>query len=192
MSTMPNAQADRSVAWPEAYPQFEPRRWVVNGHLQTIVGNFLPRPDALPEPEIQMVEVSPAHGTQISSQVLCECHWQPLPQRRSALTAIILHGLEGSSHSQYVTGNANKLWRAGCNVVRMNMRNCGPEKYGDMLKLSPTLYHSGLSGDVERVLRFFLETQELESVALIGYSMGGNLVLKLAGDLGEAAPKQLH
>ena len=57
---MPNAQADRSVAWPEAYPQFEPRRWVVNGHLQTIVGNFLPRPDALPEPEIQMVEVSPA------------------------------------------------------------------------------------------------------------------------------------
>ena len=154
---------------------------MVNGHLQTIVGNFLPRPDALPEPEVQMVEVSPAHGSQISSQVLCECHWQPAELRRSALTAIILHGLEGSSHSQYVTGNANKLWRAGCNVVRMNMRNCGPAKYGDMLKLSPTLYHSGLSGDVDRVLRFFLETQGLESVALIGYSMGGNLVLKLGG-----------
>jgi predicted alpha/beta-fold hydrolase len=192
MSTMPNVQTEAREGWPEAYPQFEPRRWVVNGHLQTIVGNFLPRPDALPEPEVQMVEVSPAHGTQISSQVLCECHWQPLAQRRSALTAIILHGLEGSSHSQYVTGNANKLWGAGCNVIRMNMRNCGPAKYGEMLKLSPTLYHSGLSGDVERVLRFFLETQGLESVALIGYSMGGNLVLKLAGDLGEAAPKQLH
>jgi predicted alpha/beta-fold hydrolase len=65
-------------------------------------------------------------------------------------------------------------------------------KYGDMLRLSPTLYHSGLSSDVERVLRFFLETQQLESVALIGYSMGGNLVLKLAGDLGDAAPSQLH
>jgi predicted alpha/beta-fold hydrolase len=115
-----------------------------------------------------------------------------LEQRRSALTAIILHGLEGSSHSQYVTGNANKLWNAGCNVVRMNMRNCGPAKYGDMLKLSPTLYHSGLSGDVDRVLRFFLETQGLESVALIGYSMGGNLVLKMAGDLGSAAPGQLR
>jgi predicted alpha/beta-fold hydrolase len=84
------------------------------------------------------------------------------------------------------------LWLAGCNVVRMNMRNCGPAKYGDMLRLSPTLYHSGLSSDVERVLRFFLETQGLESVALIGYSMGGNLVLKLAGDLGAAAPSQLH
>ena len=192
MSTMPSSQADVRAEWPEAYPHFEPRRWVVNGHLQTIVGNFLPRPDALPEPEVQLVEVSPAHGSQISSQVLCECHWQPLAQRRSALTAIILHGLEGSSHSQYVTGNANKLWRAGCNVVRMNMRNCGPAKYGEMLKLSPTLYHSGLSSDVERVLQFFLETQQLESVALIGYSMGGNLVLKLAGDLGDAAPAQLH
>jgi predicted alpha/beta-fold hydrolase len=165
---------------------------MVNGHLQTIVGNYLPRRDALPEPEVEMVEVSPAHGSQIASQVLCECHWQPLPQRSSALTAIILHGLEGSSHSQYVTGNANKLWRAGCNVVRMNMRNCGPAKYGEMLRLSPTLYHSGLSGDVERVLRFFVEAQSLESIALIGYSMGGNLVLKLAGDLGDAAPAQLH
>ena len=61
-----------------------------------------------------------------------------------------------------------------------------PAEYGEMLRLSPTLYHSGLSGDVDRVLRFFLETQGLQSVALIGYSMGGNLVLKLAGDL--AAP----
>lgn len=191
-SALPNTQAGDSMGWPEMYPPFEPRRWVVNGHLQTIVGNFLPRPDALPEPEVQMVEVSPAHGSQISSQVLCECHWQPLAQRRESLTAIILHGLEGSSHSQYVTGNANKLWRSGCNVIRMNMRNCGPAKYGDMLRLSPTLYHSGLSGDVERVLRFFLETEGLESVALIGYSMGGNLVLKLAGDLGAAAPAQLH
>ncbi len=180
------------MEWPETYPPFQPRRWVVNGHLQTIFGNFLPRTDALPPPEIQMVEVSPAHGSQISSQVLCECHWQPMPQRRSSVTAIILHGLEGSSHSQYVTGNANKLWRSGCNVIRMNMRNCGPMKYGDMLRLSPTLYHSGLSSDVERVLRFFLETQGLESVALIGYSMGGNLVLKLAGDLGASVPAQLH
>jgi hypothetical protein len=66
MSTMPSSQADVRAEWPEAYPHFEPRRWVVNGHLQTIVGNFLPRPDALPEPEVQLVEVSPAHGSQIS------------------------------------------------------------------------------------------------------------------------------
>ena len=186
------AQPKPNDAWPSAYPTFHPRPWLVNGHLQTIVGNFLPRPDSLPAPDVEFVEVSPARGSQIASQVLCECHWQPLAKRATSPTAIILHGLEGSSHSQYVIGNANKLWRADCNVIRMNMRNCGPGKYGDMLRLSPTLYHSGMSNDVDRVLRYFIETQGLESIALIGYSMGGNLVLKLAGDLGTSAPPQLR
>ena len=73
---------------------------------------------------------------------------------------------------------------AGCNVIRMNMRNCGGTE-----RLSPTLYHSGLSGDVEAVMRFFIARGDgLQSLALIGYSMGGNLVLKLAGDLA-AAPE---
>ena len=71
------------------------------------------------------VEVSPATANQIASQVLCHCHWQPEEVRTTRPTAIIVHGLEGSSESQYVVGNANKLWRAGCNIVRMNMRNCG-------------------------------------------------------------------
>jgi predicted alpha/beta-fold hydrolase len=98
-----------------------------------------------------------------------------------------VHGLEGSSESQYVVGNANKMWRAGANVIRMNMRNCG-----DTERLSPTLYHSGMSSDVEAVMRHFIARERLESVALVGYSMGGNLVLKLAGELGADAPSQLR
>jgi predicted alpha/beta-fold hydrolase len=172
---------------PIGYEPFQPRTWLRNAHLQTIFGNILPRTNTLPVPVAQLVEVSPARGSQMSSQVLCECHWQPLPERASRPTVIVLHGLEGSAHSQYVVGNANKLWQAGCNVVRMNMRNCGGTE-----RLTPTLYHSGLSGDVERVMRFFVETYALTSVSLIGYSMGGNLVLKLAGDLGDAAPKELR
>jgi hypothetical protein len=190
--SLTTAPPDPQTAWPEGYLPFHPRPWLVNGHLQTIAGNFLPRPNHLPEPIAELVEVSPAHGSQISTQVLCECHWQPLPERPACPTVILLHGLEGSSRSQYVIGNANKLWRAGCNVVRMNMRNCGGSNYGDMARLSPTLYHSGLSTDVDRVLRFFIDTEGLQSVALIGYSMGGNLVLKLAGDLGASAPPQLR
>jgi hypothetical protein len=178
-------------SWPSAFPPFHPRRRLSNGHLQTIFGNFLPRADDLPEPIAQLVEVAPARGSQISSQVLCECHWQPLPERASRPTAIILHGLEGSSHSQYVIGNANKLWHAGCNVIRMNMRNCGGAGY-DMARLTPTLYHSGLSADVEHVMRFFIDRDGLRSISLIGYSMGGNLVVKLAGDLGTAAPPELR
>jgi uncharacterized protein len=177
-----------SDAVAEFEPQvFVPRRFLGNGHVQTIAGNFLPRANQLPKPVTELVEVSPASESQISTQVLCQCHWQPAEVRARRPTAILVHGLEGSADSQYVVGNANKLWRAGANVVRMNMRNCGGTE-----QLSPTLYHSGLSGDVGAVMRFFVERERLERVALIGYSMGGNLVLKLAGELGEDAPWQLR
>ena len=166
--------------------EFHPRRFLANPHLQTIAGNFLPRPNHLPVPESVFVEVTPATASQISSQVLCHCHWQPAAARAHAPTAIIVHGLEGSSHSQYVCGNADKLWYGGCNVVRMNMRNCGGTE-----ALSPTLYHSALSGDVLAVMHFFIAREQLSSVSLIGYSMGGNLVLKLAGELGTRAPAEL-
>ncbi|MEO6806720.1 MAG: alpha/beta fold hydrolase [Edaphobacter sp.] len=167
--------------------EFNPRRFLGNGHLQTIAGNYLPRVNALPAPEPQLVEVSPATANQIASQVLCHCHWQPEEIRAERPTAIIVHGLEGSSNSQYVVGNSNKLWRAGCNIVRMNMRNCGGTE-----ALCSTLYHSALSGDVLAVMNFFVTKYALQSISLIGYSMGGNLVLKLAGELGTAAPQQLH
>jgi uncharacterized protein len=166
---------------------FQPRRFLRNGHLQTIAGNYLPRISVLPPGETQLVEVSPPAGGQIASQVRCECHWQPTSVRAARPTAIIVHGLEGSSNSQYVVGNSNKLWRAGCNIVRMNMRNCG-----DTEALTPTLYHSGLSNDVLTVMNFYVEHYQLQSIALIGYSMGGNLVLKLAGELGDTAPVQLR
>jgi predicted alpha/beta-fold hydrolase len=166
---------------------FQPRRFLSNGHLQTIAGNYLARINGLPKPEAQLVEVSPAAANQIASQVLCQCHWQPEEVRAERPTAIIVHGLEGSSDSQYVVGNANKLWRAGCNIVRMNMRNCGGTE-----ALSPTLYHSGLSNDVLAVMNFFVGQYGLQSMSLIGYSMGGNLVLKLAGELGATAPPTLR
>ena len=167
--------------------QFHPRRFLSNGHLQTIAGNLLPRPNHLGPPESVLVEVSPATGTEPASHVLCHCHWQPTDLRPAAPTAIILHGLEGSSSSQYVLGNANKLLSAGCNAIRMNMRNCGGTE-----RESPTLYHSGLSADILAVLRYFIAREHLTSVSLIGYSMGGNLVLKLAGDLGVNPPRELR
>ncbi|RXH54282.1 YheT family hydrolase [Granulicella sibirica] len=184
-----DSTATRSVedSAPFSVRPFAPRRFLSNGHLQTIVGNFLPREDRLPAPEAQLVEVAPGSASQIATQVLCHCHWQPSEVRADRLTVILLHGLEGSSNSQYVVGNANKLWAAGMNVIRMNMRNCGGTEH-----LSPTLYHSGLSGDVRAVMHFFLSRERLEHIALVGYSMGGNLVLKLVGELGSEGPKQLR
>jgi hypothetical protein len=166
-------------ALPGWFTPFVPRRGLANGHLQTIVGNFFPRPEFQIPYTAEMVEVDPADG----SRVLCHCHWQPEQVRASRLTAVLVHGLEGSSDSRYIQGIAARAWDAGCNVVRMNMRNCG-----DTDKLTPTLYHSGLSGDVGEVVRHFTALHGLRQVALVGYSMGGNLVLKLAGEWGGRSP----
>ena len=166
-------------AAPEWLHSYVPRRGLGNGHLQTIVGNFYPRPAFLLTAEADTVEVDPADG----SRVLCHCHWHPEPGRAARLTVVLVHGLEGSSNSRYIHGVAARAWAAGCNVIRMNMRNCGETD-----ALTPTLYHSGLSGDVGAVVRHFAGKFGLERVALVGYSMGGNLVLKLAGEWGRRAP----
>ena len=158
---------------------FEPRKGLRNGHLQTIFGNYLPRPPFLCPSVAELVQVDSADG----SRVKCFCNWQPESVRASRLTVILVHGLEGSSESRYIKGITARAWAAGFNVVRMNMRNCGGTD-----ELTPTLYHSGLSSDVGAVIHHYAKQFGLERVALIGYSMGGNLVLKLAGEWGSAAP----
>jgi predicted alpha/beta-fold hydrolase len=125
--------------------------------------------------EHRLVEVEPG------VKVLCHCHWQA--DRANALTVIALHGLEGSSDSEYMHGLAEKGLAAGMNVIRMNQRNCGGTE-----DLAPTLYHSGLSGDVAAVANHLINTDHIQRFALIGYSMGGNIVLKCAGEWNSHAP----
>ncbi len=154
-----------------------PRRGLRGGHLQTLAGFFLQRRITLPSAEERLVEVAPG------IRVLCHCHWQP--DRGKALTAILVHGLEGSSDSQYMLGIAEKGMAAGINVVRMNQRNCGGTD-----GMAPTLYHSGLSKDVAAVAQTLIEHDRVSRLALVGFSMGGNLVLKLAGEWGSEGPPE--
>lgn len=165
---------------------FSSRALLRNRHLQTLAGNFLPRNYTLPEPEELLVEVDGPVCGYGPSYVLCHCHWQPEEVRAERLTVILVHGLEGSSSSQYMIGNSARALAAGFNVVRMNMRSCGGTD-----EISPTLYHSGRSGDVAAVFKSIVEAQKLGSIALVGYSMGGNLVLKFAGEVAAAPPQQL-
>lgn len=165
---------------------FLSRRFMTNGHVQTLAGNFLRRNLILPEPERLLVEVEGPVAGYGPSYVLCHCHWQPEDVRRKRLTVILVHGLEGSSGSQYMIGNTARALAAGFNVVRMNMRSCGGTD-----NICPTIYHSGRSGDVAAVFKTIVESQQLESIALIGYSMGGNLIFKFAGEVSDAPPPQL-
>jgi predicted alpha/beta-fold hydrolase len=158
---------------------FRPRRFLRGGHLQTIGSYLLRRRFSLPPAERRLVEV------EAGVHVLCDCHWQS--ERQNALTIIIVHGLEGSSESGYMLGIAEKGLAAGMNVVRMNQRNCGGTD-----GLAPTLYHSGLSRDVAEVAHKLIETDHISRFALVGFSMGGNLVLKLAGEWGRNTPPEFR
>ena len=157
--------------------EFHPRRFLRGGHVQTLAAFFLRRKFNLPQPEQRLIEVEPG------IPVLCHCYWQA--ERRSATTIIVVHGLEGSTDSHYMLGIADKGMAAGMNVVLMNQRTCGGTD-----KLAPTLYHSGRSGDVMRVAQALIENDGVERFALCGYSMGGNIVLKAAGEWGHNGPRQ--
>jgi hypothetical protein len=160
-------------------PEFRARRFLRGGHLQTLGSFFLPRKLNIPQPESRLIEVEPGVS------VLCHCHWQP--DRTRAMTVLIVHGLEGSSDSGYMVGITHKALANGMNVVRMNQRNCGGTE-----AIAPTLYNSSLSGDVAAVAHHVIEHDGITKFALVGFSMGGNLVLKAAGEWNSNPPSELR
>jgi uncharacterized protein len=159
---------------------FEPHPLLRNPHAQTLVSSFLPRRfPRLPR------SVSRDFETESGTRIRGECHWQAFPQEQPTL--VLVHGLEGSSESGYMLGVAERAFAAGWNAVRLNQRNCGGTE-----SLTPTLYNSGLSADYRAVLAELIERDTLARVFFAGYSMGGNLVLKMAGEFAGAAPPQLR
>lgn len=163
----------------ECSEPFVARALLRGGHAQTLAAALLPRRNSLPAAEARLFRVE--EGVQL----LCHCHWQA--ERRQAATLVLLHGLEGSSDGQYILGTADKAWAAGMSVVRMNMRNCGGTEH-----LGPTLYHSGLSADLGTVVEELIRVDKLERIFLAGFSMGGNITLKLAGEWGGEAPAEVR
>jgi len=160
--------------------EFEPHPLLRNGHVMTIVSAFSWRKFDLPRAEERQFEVEPG------SKILGHCHWREGKRKDTPVLALV-HGLEGSSESNYMKGIAEKAWERGFHVVRLNQRNCGGTE-----QLTPTLYNSGMSGDYRAVLEELAGVDGFEQIFFAGYSMGGNLVTKMAGELGAAAPAQLR
>lgn len=161
----------------DASTDFLPPRIIRNAHAMTLVPRYWPRGrplDGIPQ-EARLFMTEP--GTQL----LGWCHWQT--GRTASPTVILVHGLEGCSESHYMIGLAAKAYRSGFNVVRMNQRTCGGTEH-----LTPTLYNSGLSGDIRAIVRELASVDGLGRIWLAGYSMGGNLVLKAAGEMDAAEP----
>lgn len=145
-----------------------------NPHLSTLAGNFWKR--AIDEARFPTRAV--LYPTEPGTQILIHENRPP----GAALGEVFLHhGLEGSSASGYMVSLAQSLLEAGFAVHRINMRSCGGTE-----ALTPTLYHSGLTQDVRTVLERFRQENRGPRF-LIGFSLGGNVTLKFAGELGEAA-----
>jgi uncharacterized protein len=145
-----------------------------NPHLQSIVAHFWPRPDVTAEFPIErrLIETEPGVQVLVMSQ-------RPRGEARGEV--VMVHGLEGSGQAGYMRSLSAAALRAGYAAHRFHMRTCGGTEH-----LCDTLYHAGITGDLLAVLRQ-LRGQGHAPAALVGFSLGGNVVLKLAGELGEAA-----
>lgn len=169
------------VAEAFAVKPFQPHPRFKGGNAQTLAAYFWPRCfrlRRLPPDQERLFETEP------NVKVLAHCRWQPDRQRHA--TIVIWHGMEGSTSSVYMIATAEKAFRAGFNVVRVNFRNCGGTEH-----LTPTLYHGGLSEDLRAVVNELIEKDRLNRIFLLGFSLGGNMVLKLAGEYGEDAPPEV-
>jgi predicted alpha/beta-fold hydrolase len=160
---------------------FIPHPALRNAHAQTLIGTFIRRRFKLviENSEARIFDIAPG------VQVLAHCSWQK--DRTSKPTLLIVHGMEGSTESRYMLGTAEKALEAGYNVVRMNFRNCGGTEH-----LTPTLYHAGLTDDIRQTVAELIERDGLSEIYLAGFSLGGNVVLKLAGEYGEKIPSQIR
>jgi predicted alpha/beta-fold hydrolase len=158
-------------------PHFDPL--FRNPHLQTIAGHYWKRPndDALFPVERRL------YRPEADVQVLVETQ---RPAVQAVGEIVMVHGLEGSGRAVYVRSLGGAALRAGFAVHRFNMRTCGGTE-----KLCPTLYHGGLTSDLLAVLRA-LKGEGRGPIFLVGFSLGGNVAVKLAGELEDSGPALLR
>jgi uncharacterized protein len=159
---------------------FNPHPVFRGGHAQTLAAYAWPRQHQFQSAQ----DEERVFDTATDVQVLGHCRWQD--NRTAHPTTIIWHGIEGSSASTYMLTMADKLFAEGFNVVRMNLRTCGGTEH-----LTPTIYHGGLTDDLHEVVGQLIENDHLTRIMLVGFSLGGNMVLKVAGEYGAKPPKEV-
>lgn len=160
-------------------------RWLRSAHVQTI-GAAVPihvpaRPAGDVETELLRVPVEGgfvhAHawwaGGQAASKVVSP-----------RVAVVLVHGIAGSADSHCCMRAAAAFHRAGYHAVRMNMRGAGTS-----VEDAPALYHAGLTSDLDALVRKLGKDPRVSGVAILGFSGGGSIALKLAGEWGDLAPR---
>jgi len=155
---------------PNYLNSYKPSFLLKNSHLMTIAASMCRRSLAPGKIESILIPVDE------QSMLLAHAHISDGIKR----CLVIVHGLEGSSSSAYVIGLTAQALNLGFNVVRVNLRNCG-----NTLHLTPTLYNAGQSNDLIKVIHWLEEKKGQSEQCLVGYSLGGNLVLKTLAELGD-------
>jgi len=158
---------------------FRPAWWLRNRHAQTIWRRFFGRSAGVPyrrerwdTPDGDFVDLDWVESGARDSQA-------PL--------MLVLHGLEGSSRAKYVVGLLDHAVGRGWDGVAMNFRSCGGE-----LNRRPRFYHSGETEDLDVVVSGLVARHPGRPLALVGYSLGGNVLLKWLGERGEKVPDQVR
>jgi hypothetical protein len=165
-----------------------------NPHLQTIAGRYWPARLAENYWPTQSRYFSTAPGVKVLAHYNARAPREgPVAEgqgpageagsKQRAPVVLAVHGLTASSQAPYMRTLAQHALTAGFDVIRLNVRNCGGTEH-----LAPTLYHSGLTVD----LRAVVEQLAPAPLFLAGFSMGGNMVLKLAGEWGEHPPPHVQ
>lgn len=149
-----------------------------NGHVQTVYPVlFRPMPAVRPARE----RLATPDGD------FLDLDWHRAEAPGPAGLAVISHGLEGHARKKYVAGMARALTRAGWDVLAWNFRGCGGEP-NRLLRA----YHSGDTADLHTVLRHGLGRRAYGQAALVGFSVGGNQVLKYLGEDPDRVPKAVR
>lgn len=157
---------------------FQPALGLSSKHAQMIVSAYLPIGKAPPSEEL----IIPLNVTDKLSCHLSTPHaWQSEDK-----TVILIHGLGGDHGARYMVRMARKLYQRGHRALRVNLRNCGS---GAGLSRLP--YSAGNSEDLRKVVEYVKDKWPYTKILLTGFSLGGNIALKLAGELGVLACKYL-
>jgi len=154
---------------------YSPAWWIPGGHLQTLWGKLFRRQT----PALTVLE-----RWDTPDGDFLELH--RLTARGDAPRLLLLHGLEGNVRSHYAQALLNEAARRGWGADLLIFRSCGSE-----LNLTRRFYHSGETGDVAFILERILDEFPASQLAVVGVSLGGNVLLKFLGERGEDLPPQI-